>query len=91
MSTSGGGGYLLHAIKVYVPSLVNTTNPICSSRIHYHRYDNPSAEPVAAHRRPKAAKKTAEPSQEQFEDSTSTTQPSRIETDVYHTDLRVED
>ncbi|KAI0001883.1 Gcd10p-domain-containing protein [Russula vinacea] len=64
MTTSGGGGYLLHAIKVY---------------------DNPSAEPVAAHRRPKAAKQTAEPSQEQFEDSS--TQPSRIETDVHHTDL----
>jgi tRNA (adenine-N(1)-)-methyltransferase non-catalytic subunit len=66
MTTSGGGGYLLHAIKVY---------------------DDPSAGPVASHRRPKVAKQTAEPSQEQFEDSTS--QPSRIETDV-QTDLRVD-
>jgi hypothetical protein len=89
MSTSGGGGYLLHAIKVYVPSLVHITNPIYSLLSTITRYDDPSAEPVAAHRRPKAAKQTAESSQEQFEDST--TQASLIETDdVHHTELSVD-
>ncbi|KAN0125033.1 Gcd10p family domain containing protein [Russula decolorans] len=66
MTTSGGGGYLLHAIKIY---------------------DNPSAEPVAVHRRSKATKQTVESSQEQFEDST--TQASRLE-NIHHADLCVD-
>jgi len=60
MTTSGGGGYLLHAIKVY---------------------DDPSAEPVAVHRRSKAAKQTTESPQEQSEDSSAAAV--RIETDVH--------
>ncbi|KAI0004192.1 Gcd10p-domain-containing protein [Russula compacta] len=32
MTTSGGGGYLLHAIKVYVPSPVHITRLICLRR-----------------------------------------------------------
>jgi len=67
MTTSGGGGYLLHAIKVY---------------------NDPYAEPVAAHRRSKAAKQTVESSGEQFKDSAG--QESRIEADIHHTDVRVD-
>lgn len=84
MTTSGGGGYLLHAIKVYVPSPVHITRLIA----YDHRYDNPSAEPVVVHRHSKKAKRIAEPSQEQFEDSTA--QTSQIETDVHHTNVRVD-
>lgn len=67
MTTSGGGGYLLHAIKIY---------------------DDPSAEPVVAHRRTKAAKQSTMSSQEELEASTS--QASGIDTDVHHTDVRVD-
>jgi hypothetical protein len=60
------------------------SDPNFSPRPTITRYDDPSAEPVAVHRRPKATKQTVESSQEQFEDST--TQASRLE-NVHHADL----
>jgi len=92
MTTSGGGGYLLHAIKMYV--VYNKCEYaeldlfiFILTRKHF-RYDDPSAEPVVAHRRTKAAKQSTMSSQEELEASTS--QASGIDTDVHHTDVRVD-
>jgi hypothetical protein len=60
---------------------------LLTSTHNYYRYDDPSAEPVAVHRRSKATKQTAESSQEQFEDST--TQASRLE-NINRADLCVD-
>lgn len=53
MSTTGSGGYLLHAIKVYVGH-VDLCHHDC--KIFFFRYDDPAAMPVEMHRRPKVRK-----------------------------------
>ncbi|KAJ6575420.1 Gcd10p family-domain-containing protein [Mycena capillaripes] len=48
MNTSGTGGFILHAIKVYVPSVCN------SARVDPNvRYNDESANAITSHRRPK--------------------------------------
>jgi hypothetical protein len=73
---------LLHAIKVYVTPMVSLVQ--LTDRDYHDRYNDPSAEPVVAHRRPKTAKQTTASSQGQLEDSA--THASQIETDVHLTD-----
>jgi hypothetical protein len=90
MTTSGGGGYLLHAIKMYVVynKYEYAELDLLMLTHKYFRYDDPSAEPVVAHRRTKATKQSTMSSQEELEASTS--QASRIDTDVHYTDVRVD-
>ncbi|KAI9445069.1 Gcd10p-domain-containing protein [Lactarius indigo] len=64
MSTSGGGGYLLHAIKIY---------------------NDPSAEPVAVHRRPKVVKRIVVSSLEESATQACTG------ADVCHIDVGIDD
>lgn len=67
MSTSGGGGYLLHAIKIY---------------------NDPSAEPVVVHRRPKVVRQTVVSSLEQSEDLAT---QACTGADVCHIDVGIDD
>jgi hypothetical protein len=70
-----------------VISELRESNLLTPTHNYCCRYDDPSAEPVAVHRRSKATKQTVESSQELSEDST--TQASRLE-NIHHADLCVE-